>query len=438
MSRPADGDKRTRTIRVDALSRVEGEGSLFVRVRRGVVEELNFRIFEPPRYFEALLRGRPYTAVPDLVSRICGICPFAYIFGASAALEAAFGAAPDEGIDRLRRLAYCGEWVQSHALHTHLLHAPDYLGSSDALGLETPNHNLLDRAIMLKRAGNAIVETVGGRAVHPVNTRVGGFYRAPDRVAMDSLAATLEPALAEAIESVRFFAKLPHPDFEDDYVFVALHHPGEYPMQRGRVVSSLGLDIPVERYEEFFAETQVPHSTALQGVMRGLDRPYILGPLARYALNAAQLSPLVRELAAEAGLGPVVRNPHRSIVIRSLETVYALEEALRLARAYEPLERASVALTPRAGRGCAATEAPRGLCFHRYETDDQGRIAGANIMPPTSQNQPQIERDLRRTVEAGLALDDDALRESCERAIRNYDPCISCATHFLRLEIVRD
>ena len=240
------------------------------------------------------------------------------------------------------------------------------------------------------------------------------------------------------IESVRFFATLPYPDFDDDYVFVGLRQPGEYPMQRGRIVSSLGLDIPVERYEEFFGETQVPHSTALQGLMRGLDRPYVLGPLARYALNANEFSPLVRGLAAEAGFGPVVRNPFRSLVVRALETVHAIEEALRLARDYVPFDPPAGSLRPRAGRGCGATEAPRGLCFHRYETDAEGNVVSANIMPPTSQNQPQIERDLRRTVEANLTLGDDALRERCESTIRNYDPCISCATHFLRLEIVRD
>jgi coenzyme F420-reducing hydrogenase alpha subunit len=430
-------DLRNRTIRVNALARVEGEGAMHVRIKGGKVEDLSFRIFEPPRFFEALLRGRPYGDVPDIVSRICGICPIAYILGASLALEDALGASVGAPIRALRRLIYCGEWVQSHVLHTNLLHAPDFLGYQDSFEMAKDHPGVVESALQVKKTGNLLMETIGGRAVHPVNTRVGGFFKAPSRAAIGALAAPLRGALQGAIESFLFFKEFEFPQYEDDYVFVALHHPSEYAIDRGRIISNTGLDLDVADFETYFGEEHVAHSTALQGVMKGAQRPYLLGPLARYALNYEQLSPLVKGLADQAGLGTVVRNPFKSILVRSLEVVYALEEALRLVDAYVEPDPPSVALKPRAGRGCGVTEAPRGLCYHRYELDAEGRIRSANIMPPTSQNQKQIERDLLGIVSANVTLPDEDLRWRCEQTIRNYDPCISCATHFLRLTIER-
>ncbi len=431
-------DLRNRTIRVNALARVEGEGAMHVRIKGGKVEDLSFRIFEPPRFFEALLRGRPYTDAPDITSRICGICPIAYILGASLAMEDALGAHVHENIRALRRLVYCGEWVQSHVLHTNLLHAPDFLGYQDSFEMAKDHPGVVESALQVKKVGNLLMETIGGRAVHPVNTRVGGFYKAPSRAEIGALAGPLEVAREGAIATARFFMGFEFPQYEDDYVFVALHDPSEYAIDRGRIVSNTGMDLDVAEFEEHFSEEHLAHSTALHGVMKGTARPYLLGPLARYALNYEQLSPLVKGLAEEAGLGPVVRNPFKSILVRALEVVYALEEALRLVAAYVEPAPPAVALVPRAGHGCGVTEAPRGLCYHRYDLDAEGRILTANIMPPTSQNQKQIERDLFGVVSANLTLPDEELRWRCEQTIRNYDPCISCATHFLRLTIERE
>ncbi len=430
-------DLRNRTIRVNALARVEGEGAMHVRIKGGKVEDVAFRIFEPPRFFEALLRGRPYTDAPDITSRICGICPIAYILGASLAMEDALGAHVEGPIRDLRRLVYCGEWVQSHVLHTNLLHAPDFLGYQDSFEMAKDHPGVVESALQVKKVGNLLMETIGGRAVHPVNTRVGGFYKAPSAEAIAALAPPLRLALQGAIDSVLLFAGFTFPQYEDDYVFVALHHPSEYAIDRGRIVSNTGLDLDVAEFEDHFGEEHVAHSTALHGVMKGAQKPFLLGPLARYALNYEQLSPLVKSLAEGAGLGPVVRNPFKSILVRALEVVYALEEALRLVDRYVVPNPPAVALEPRAGRGCGATEAPRGLCYHRYELDAEGRILTANIMPPTSQNQKQIERDLLGVVSDNLTLPDEDLRWRCEQTIRNYDPCISCATHFLKLDIER-
>ena len=227
------------------------------------------------------------------------------------------------------------------------------------------------------------------------------------------------------------------PDFEQDYAFVALRQPGEYPIERGRIVSSTGLDIAVSEYEQHFTETHVERSNALHSTLAGVGN-YLVGPLARYALNSAELSPLAREIADEVGLGDVVRNPFRSIVVRAVETVYAADEALRIIAQYEPPEPPFVETVPRAGTGHGCTEAPRGICWHRYEIDDAGTILDAKIVPPTSQNQKTIEEDLVGVVKASLApLRTTSSAHRCEQTIRNYDPCISCATHFLELEVER-
>jgi sulfhydrogenase subunit alpha len=425
-----------RTIRVDALARVEGEGALAVRLRDGVVTECEFSIVEPPRFFEALLRGRMFTEAPDITARICGICPIAYILSSSQAMEAILGIRIDGPLRDLRRLIYCGEWIESHVLHAAMLHAPDFLGVPDAIEIARRDPELVGKALALKKLGNAIIEVIGGRAVHPVNLRVGGFYRAPTKAAIRALIEPLRRGLDQAIELARAFAAFDFPDLDIDYTFVSLSHPDEYAIHEGRVVSNRGLTAAVDDYLEHVYEEQVSHSTALSAASAS-GQAYLLGPLARYANNFDRLTPIAAETAAALGLCRACRNPFKSILVRMVEVVLACEEAIRLAQAYEEPEAPFVPHRAAAGVGHGATEAPRGLCYHRYRLDDEGRIVEARIIPPTSQNQRQIEADLRTVIERNLHLDDDALRRRCEQAIRNYDPCISCATHALTLTIDR-
>ena len=426
----------TRTIKTDLLARVEGEGAMYLRIRDGQVDDVRLRIYEPPRFFEAFLRGRGYREPPDITARICGICPIAYQMSACAALEDACGVDVGPAIRDLRRLIYCGEWIESHALHVFMLHAPDVLGYDSAIEMARDHRGIVEQGLQIKKAGNEILRTIGGREIHPVNVRLGGFYRAPRRRELRALVEPLERARELALETVRFSGGLELPDFEPEHEYVALTTPGRYPLEGGRLASTGGLDIAPGEYEEHFEELHVEHSTALHSRLRERGA-YLCGPLARYALNSDKLSPLAREAAAEAGLGPVCRNPFRSIVVRSVEILYSLDEALRLIAAYEEPDAPAVEVPPRAGTGCGWTEAPRGLCWHRYRTDDAGTILEAKIVPPTSQNQASIEADLRGFLAGNLALEDDRLRHLCEQAIRNHDPCISCATHFLDLTVDR-
>ncbi len=425
------------TIKVDYLARVEGEGGLVVRVRDGRVREVSLNIFEPLRFFEALLRGRRFIEAPDITARICGICPIAYQMSSAQAMEQACGVTVDGQLRAFRRLIYCGEWIESHALHVYLLHAPDFLGYENALQMAKDHGDAFQRGLQLKKVGNEIVAVLGGREIHPVNVRVGGFYRVPAKQELAPLAEKLEWARDAALETVRWVATFPFPDFEQDYEFVALRHPDEYPVNEGRLVSNKGLDIAVGDYDDQFAEEHVRRSNALHSARKG-GGAYLVGPLARYSLNFNRLTPAAQEAARSAGLGPVCSNPFKGIIVRSVEILYACEEALRIIEAYEPPERPFVDVRPRAGMGYGCTEAPRGALYHRYRIDEEGVIRDARIVPPTSQNQRTVEEDLRRFVPLHLDLPREELTRRCEQAVRNYDPCISCATHFLKVTVEKE
>jgi sulfhydrogenase subunit alpha len=425
---------KAKAVKVDYLARVEGEGGLYVKIRNNRVVDVKLNIFEPPRFFEAFLRGRRFDEVPDITARICGICPVAYQMSAVHAMEGALGIKVNDQLRALRRLIYCGEWIESHALHVYMLHAPDFLGYPDAIQMAKDHSNVVQRGLRLKKAGNEIVRLVGGREIHPINVRVGGFYKVTTRRELEPLAEQLKWARDAALETVRWVATLPFAEFTQDYLFVALRHPDEYPFNEGRLVSNRGLDISIAQYDDHFFEEHVQHSNALHSILKN-SGAYFVGPMARYNLNFDRLPPSVQEVAKQAGLEAVCRNPFQSIIVRSVEILYACEEALRIIEQYEPPPAATAEVQPRAGTGYGCTEAPRGILYHRFKIGEDGAILDAKIVPPTSQNQKVIEQDVREFVFKYLELPPEELQWKCEQAIRNYDPCISCATHFLKLEL---
>ena len=419
-------------LRVDTLARVEGEGGMHVVLKDGLVTDVELRIFEPPRFFEAFLRGRAWTEPPDITARICGICPVAYQMSSCLAIEDACGVTVPEEIRLLRRLLYCGEWIESHSLHIHLLHAPDFLGYAGAIEMAADHGAVVERGLRVKKAGNALMTVVGGRAIHPVNVRVGGFYRLPTVEELRGVRPALLRARDEAVETVALVAGFDFPDMEQPQEYVALRSPHGYPLEGGSVVTSTGRTFEAADFRDNVVEEHVERSNALHAHLDG-QTPYVVGPLARYALNHDQLGQLAQDAAHDAGLEDECRNPFKSIVVRAVELVHATDEALRIIDGWDGASAASVDVPPRAGVGHGVTEAPRGMLYHRYELADDGTILDATIIPPTSQNQPSIEADLRAFVQERLDLPRDELVRQCEQAIRNYDPCISCATHFLDL-----
>ncbi len=422
-------------IDVAGLTRVEGEGSLRLQVRNGVVAKAHLEIFEAPRYFEQLVVGRTPDEVIDIVARICGICPVAYQMTAVHAFEHGLGIEIDPAVRALRRLLYCGEWIESHALHVYLLHLPDFLGYASALEMAHDHRAAVESGLALKKAGNRIVELIGGRAIHPVSVRVGGFSRSFRRTEISTLRESISTALDIAIATVDLVAGLETPEFVRDGRLVALRHPREYPMNEGRIVSSDGLDLAATDWRSEFSEQQVAWSHALQS--RGRDgRAYLLGPMARVTLAAAQLHPIAAAALARTGLArEIAVNPYRSIVARAVELVDATAEALDIVEAYEQPDAPAAAWQPGPASAAWATEAPRGLIFHAYELDERGLVAHAQIVPPTSQNQAAIEADLAAFAPRVLGLPHDVATHRIEQLIRSYDPCISCATHFLDLSV---
>ncbi|RMG31689.1 MAG: Ni/Fe hydrogenase subunit alpha [Gammaproteobacteria bacterium] len=429
--------KRGRSIRVPVLARVEGEGALEIDIAGNRITRLDLRIYEPPRLFEKFLEGRSYLEVPDMVARICGICPVAYQMSAVAAIEDAFGFTPGPELRAWRRLLYCGEWIESHALHIHLLAAPDVLGFESVLDMAQAWPEVVERGLRLQALGNRILAVLGGRSVHPVSVRPGGFSRLPGPEALDPLQEACRAALETARDLVAWTASLDLPRETQDFPCVALRHPHEYPMNEGRIAATTGLEIPVSEFEAHFEEYQVPHSTALHSRLAG--RSYLVGPLARLNLNRDRLPPPVAEALAATGIAFPSHNSHFSIVARAVEIFLALSEAVRILDDPPPAAPALARpLQPRAAEGFGCTEAPRGILYHRYRFDADGRVQAARITPPTSQNQARMEEDARLALERfGLDRPDEELRRYAERVIRNYDPCISCATHFLRLKVNR-
>ncbi|MGB0721524.1 MAG: Ni/Fe hydrogenase subunit alpha [Gammaproteobacteria bacterium] len=424
---------RTVSIRVPALTRVEGEGALELDVRDGRIEHLALRIFEPPRYFEKLLEGRPATDVIDAVARICGICPVAYQMSAATALEQALGVEVSDWVVDMRRLFYCGEWIQSHALHVHLLAAPDFLGFGSVIEMAAEHGELVRRGLRLQSFGNALIALLGGRSVHPVGACIGGFTRAPTQADVDTLLARADEAVDDARALAGWAAQLELPGVSQSFTHVALEPASDpYPSIAARLHDSAGLTLTAGEWPDHFTESHRPHSTALFCDLNGA--PYLVGPLARVALNAAGLRPEVQSLGACIDPG----NMFHSLRARCAELYHAVLEARDLLVAYRSTDEPHAAFQPGAGIGCGASEAPRGLLWHRYELDDRGHVLNARIVPPTSQNQGRIEADLHRELsEFGLDRDEAELRLRAETVIRNYDPCISCATHFLTLRVRR-
>jgi sulfhydrogenase subunit alpha len=423
-------------IEVPALARVEGEGGLYISLKNDEVDEIRLNIYEPPRFFEGFLRGRFLQEVPDITARICGICPVAYQMSSVFALERALDLTVTPEVRALRRLLYCAEYIESHALHIYLLQAPDLLGQDSALSLAEIAPEVVKRALRLKKIGNSLLGAIGGRSVHPVNACVGGFYRWPNRSAIQALVPELEWGLQASIETARWAVTLPYPELNVDYEFVALHHPDEYGILEGEVWSSCGRRLPVDQYERVYLEEHVPHSNALHSYTRE-GTAYLVGPLARLNLNADQLGSTARKVMDEIGLQLPLTNPYKSLIARAIELVQVYDEAITLARDYNPGQPAHQDLQLKAGEGQAATEAPRGLLYHRYRIDEGGLIQDARIVPPTAQNLARIEADLRQLAPCVVDLPHEQATLTCEHLVRAYDPCISCATHFLKLKIDR-
>jgi len=429
--------KKTIHINVPVLARVEGEGALELSINNNQITELKLRIYEPPRYFEKFLEGRNYYDVPDTVARICGICPVAYQMSASQAIESIFDVTITPWLRAMRRLFYCGEWLQSHSLHIHLLAAPDFFGFNSVIEMSAEYAHEVRRGLTLQALVNDLVSLFGSRSVHPVGVKIGCFSKAPDKAAVDDLLQRVKDAKQDAVALIHWLDSLDLPDDEQDFISVALHHNREYPFNEGRLISDHGLDIDISEFADHFKETQVDHITALHCVLDG--KAYLVGPLARLNLNKNQLPDDVKQIMQGLRTQFPSKNMFHSIIARAIEIYFTVIEAEKLLTNYTSTDQPCMPVKHQAGTGFGCTEAPRGILWHRYDMDEKGCVKQAVIVPPTSQNQPRIEEDLKNALmKFGLDKPKGDIQLHAEKVILNYDPCISCATHFLNLQLVRD
>jgi coenzyme F420-reducing hydrogenase alpha subunit len=390
--------------------------------------DVQLEVAEAPRFFERLVEGYTFDQAVELLARVAGTCPVAHQLTAVMAFERLFHWEPDPWVADMRRVLCCGEWLRSHAAHLHLVALPDHLGCTDALDLARRYPQEMRRGALLHEIGGALVRLLGGRAVHPVGLRVGGFHHVPPPAEVRALAQRLETALPEAEALVRWVAAVDLPQGEQPFTSVALGEPDEYAMAGGRIQSGDGLDIAVDHFESEFEEQRPAYSTAPH--VRLDRRPYLVGPLARLNLNFRELPAAVRVVLDTAGIRVPSHNMFHSLYARAVEMLLAVHDALAILRRYEPAASPWRPVVVVPGTACHATEAPRGLLWERLEVDSEGRVRRAHLVTPTAQNLARCEQDLRDALEGfDVSRGEEALRRHAERLIRNYDPCLACATH---------
>lgn len=417
-----------KTVQVDYIARVEGQGALNIRITEdGKIEELEFRIYEPPRFFEAFLIGRKYDEVMELVSRICGICPVAHQITALRAVENAFGVEPSEQTIDLRKLIAISAHIQSNVLSMYFLSLPDLMGYESIIAMTKDHMKLVKRGLKLKKLGNDITDLIGGRAVHPVTMVVNGFTALPSRNKMQGIRKRLVEAKQDAFDTVDLFSELEIPDFARKCEHVAVSDPKEYAINHGRLKSTEGLDIDEMEYRDYISEKQVSYSTAFHSYVKNRDS-FMVGPLPRVNINFDQLSPDAKDAAKRSGVKFPNFNPFVSHLARAVELVHDIDECIKIIDRV-PLREERREIKCRAGFGAAITEAPRGSLYHSYDLDSNGIVRGADIVPPTAHNAYNIEKDLNEFVQTILDLPLDEITLKCEMLIRAYDPCISCSTH---------
>ena len=426
------------SVNVHHLTRVEGHGNIIVDVKNGELKKCQLDIVESPRFFEAMLLGKPYQQASHITSRICGICAVGHATASLRASERALGVEPSEQTVLLRKLNFHGEIIDSHVLHTYMLVAPDFLGVGSVIPLAKSHTDVVLRALRIKKLSGDLCAMIGGRHTHPIALCVGGFTHTPARGELEAMRKRLVAVRKDMDETVALFKTLPWPAFERETEYVSLTKPDEYAFIDGQIKTSDGFLYELDDYRKVTNETIVPHSTAKH--CRHNRESYMVGALARVNNNFDQLHPKAKEAAAELGLEPICYNTFMNSAAQVIEMVHSVEDSILiidelLARGIKPEEPVEVEI--KAGAAVGSCDVPRGILFHNYEIGDDGLITGANCIIPTGQNYANMEADMRALVPQILDRPEPEITLMMEMLIRAYDPCISCSTHFLDVEFVR-
>jgi sulfhydrogenase subunit alpha len=422
-------------IDVHHVTRVEGHGNIIVEVANGDVKECRFEVIESPRFFEAMLRGRPYLEASHITSRICGICATGHATTSLRATENALNVALSEQTQLLRKLTFHGEILDSHILHVYMLVAPDFLGVGSVIPLAKTHRDVVLRALRMKKLAGDICAAVTGRHTHPIAMTVGGFTHFPKISELKELRQRLVDGRVDVDATVDLFAGLPWPQFERDTEYISLHKPDEYAFIDGEFMSSDGGLTPAKKYREVTNEYLVPYSTAKY--TRHKREAYMVGALARFNNNYDQLHPRARAAAEKLGMKPKVTNTYLNSGAQVVEIVHCMEDSIEIID--QLLSRGVKAETPtpvtlKDSEGVGVCEVPRGVLIHNYEIGADGLMTGANCIIPTNQNVANLEADMRVLVPQIMDKPVDAMRLDLEMLVRAYDPCISCSVHVLKLK----
>lgn len=426
------------TVNVHHLTRVEGHGNIIVDVKNGELVKCQLDIVESPRFFEAMLLGKPYQQASHITSRICGICAVGHATASLRASERALGVEPSEQTVLLRKLIFHGEIIDSHVLHTYMLVAPDFFGVGSVIPLAKSHTDVVLRALRIKKLSGDLCAMVGGRHTHPIALCVGGFTHAPSEGELRAMKERLIAARRDMDDTVALFKTLPWPDFQRETEYISLTKPDEYAFIDGQIKTSDGFLYELDDYRKVTNETIVPHSTAKH--CRHNRESYMVGALARVNNNFDQLHPRAKDAAAELGLEPICYNSFMNSAAQIIEMVHCVEDSITiidelLARGVKPEEPVEVEV--KAGAAVGSCDVPRGILFHNYEIGDDGLITGANCIIPTGQNYANMEADMRALVPQILDRPEPEITLMMEMLIRAYDPCISCSTHFMNVEFVK-
>ncbi|MBM3286396.1 MAG: Ni/Fe hydrogenase subunit alpha [Candidatus Eisenbacteria bacterium] len=423
-------------INVHHITRVEGHGNVVVNVRDGRIEDLRLEIVEAPRFFEVMLEGRKWDEAASITARICGICAIGHTMASILASEDALGIVPDEETKLLRKLLIDGETIQSHILHLYFLVAPDFFNVGSVIPLAGTHPEVVKRALRLKKLGNEICEILAGRKIHPIGVLPGGFARWPLPEEILRVRKILEDARPDLEATVELFKTLKMPELERKTEYVALKAPGEYAFYTGDIASSLGKVTPPQTYLDRISERVVSHSAAKH--VKAQAESYAVGARARLNINHEMLRPWAKGVLKALGLKPPLTNPFHNNTAQLIEVLHCYENAIEMCD--ELLARKGyvhrMKQPTKYGRGAGASEVPRGVLFHDYTLDADGRITKANCIIPTGQNLANIEADMHTLVGQMAGREPQEIQRGLEMLVRAYDPCISCATHFLEVRFV--
>jgi len=427
----------TVNVNVHHLTRVEGHGNIVVDVKNGELVKCEWQVVEAPRFFEAMLRGRPYSEASHITSRICGICSVGHATASLRASENALGVEISEQTELLRKLLFHGEMIDSHVLHVYLLVAPDFFGAGSVLPLAASHPEVVLRALRIKKLSGDLCAMVAGRHTHPIAMTIGGFTHLPTIKELLAMRERLVSAREDMDESIALFKTLPWPDFERETEYVSLQKDDEYAFIDGRITTTDGFSFSLSEYRKVTNEYSVPQSTAKWA--RHNRESYMVGALARFNNNYEQLHPRAKAAAAELGMEPIVYNPFLNSAAQAIEMVHCVEDSIHIIdelvdRGIQQEE--AYEFQGKGGEGVGSCDVPRGILFHNYVIGDDGLIQGANCIIPTNQNHANIEADMRALLPQIIDRPQEEITLMMEMLVRAYDPCISCSTHLLAVEFV--